>query len=146
MEICQASIEQLNEVAFLFDRYRVFYRQTADLDLATKFIRERLQHQDAVIFLATENGKPMGYTQLFPSWSSISMQRVWILNDLFVVESQRNRGIAKALMSKAADYGRSTNAVRMVLATEVSNKIGQNLYESMGYRKFDDFYHYVLNL
>ena len=146
MEICQATIEQLNDVAFLFDRYRVFYRQTPDLDSATKFIRERLQYQDAVIFLAAENGKPVGYTQLFPYWSSVSMQRVWILNDLFVVESQRNQGIAKALMSKAADYGRSTNAVRMVLATEVSNKIGQNLYESMGYRKFDDFYHYILDL
>ena len=146
MEICQATIEQLDDVAFLFDRYRVFYRQTTDLDSATKFVRSRLQQQDAVIFLATENGKPVGYTQLFPSWSSVSMQRVWILNDLFVVESQRNQGIAKALMSKAADYGRSTNAVRMVLATEVSNKIGQNLYESMGYRKFDDFYHYILDL
>jgi GNAT superfamily N-acetyltransferase len=144
MEIYQATIKQLDHVAFLFNQYRIFYRQPADLESAQKFIRERLQQQDAVILLAMENEQPVGYTQLFPSWSSVSMRRVWILNDLFVLSEKRNQGIAKALMNKAKDHAMSTNAVRMILATEVTNKIGQNLYESMGYRQFDDFYHYVL--
>lgn len=144
MEIYQATIEQLDHVAFLFNQYRIFYRQPADLKSAQKFIRERLQQQDATIFLAMENEQPVGYTQLFPSWSSVSMQRVWILNDLFVLTEKRNQGIAKALMNKAKDHAMSTDAVRMILATETTNKIGQNLYESMGYRQFDDFYHYVL--
>jgi GNAT superfamily N-acetyltransferase len=146
MKIVQASIELLNEVAFLFNQYRIFYRQPEDLDSARKFIRERLQKQDAVIFLAMENDHPVGYTQLFSSWSSVSMQRVWILNDLFVLPEKRNQGIAKALMNKAKDHARSTNAVRLILATEVTNKKGQNLYESMGYRRFNDFVHYVLKI
>jgi GNAT superfamily N-acetyltransferase len=146
MEIYQATIEQLDHVAFLFNQYRIFYRQAGDLESAQKFIRQRLQQQDAVILLAMENEQPVGYTQLFPSWSSVSMQRVWILNDLFVLTEKRNQGIAKALMNKAKDHARSSNAVRMILATEVTNKIGQNLYESMGYRQFDDFYHYVLTI
>jgi GNAT superfamily N-acetyltransferase len=144
MKIAQATIEQLNDVAFLFNQYRIFYHQPSDLDSAQKFIRERLQQQDAVIFLAMENDNPVGYTQLFPSWSSVSMQRVWILNDLFVLNDKRNQGIAKALMKKAEDHAKSTQAVRMILATEATNKIGQNLYESMGYRQLDDFYHYAL--
>ncbi|MGF1589745.1 MAG: GNAT family N-acetyltransferase [Pleurocapsa sp.] len=65
-------------------------------------------------------------------------------NDLFVLPKERNQGVAKALMNAAKEYALSTNAVRIILATEVTNKIGQNLYESMGYRKFDEFYHYVL--
>ncbi|NJK55538.1 MAG: GNAT family N-acetyltransferase [Pleurocapsa sp. SU_5_0] len=146
MKIYQATIKQLDQVAFLFNQYRIFYRQPADLKSAQKFIRERLQQQDAVIFLARENEQPVGYTQLFPSWSSVSMQRVWILNDLFVLREKRNQGIAKALMNKAKDHAISTNAVRIILATEVTNQIGQNLYESMGYRHFDDFYHYMLSL
>jgi GNAT superfamily N-acetyltransferase len=146
MKIAQATIEQLNDVAFLFNQYRIFYRQPADLDSAQKFIRERLQQQDAVILLAMENDHPVGYTQLFPSWSSVSMQRVWILNDLFVLAEKRNQGIAKALMNKAKDHAKSTNAVRLILATEATNTIGQHLYESMGYRQFDDFYHYVLKI
>jgi GNAT superfamily N-acetyltransferase len=146
MKIAQATIEQLNDVAFLFNQYRIFYRQPADLDSAQKFIRDRLQKQDAVIFLAMENDHPVGYTQLFPSWSSVSMQRVWILNDLFVLAEKRNQGIAKALMNKARDHAKSTNAVRLILATEVTNTSGQSLYESMGYSRFNDFYHYVLKI
>lgn len=146
IEIYQATIKQLDQVAFLFNQYRIFYRQPADFKSAQKFIRERLQQQDAVILLAMENEQPVGYTQLFPSWSSVSMQRVWILNDLFVLKEKRNQGIAKALMNKAKDHAMSTNAVRIILATEVTNQIGQNLYKSMGYRHFDDFYHYILSL
>ncbi|HEY9771867.1 MAG TPA: GNAT family N-acetyltransferase [Coleofasciculaceae cyanobacterium] len=144
MEIFKANIKQLNDVAFLFDQYRVFYRQNSDLKQAKQFIKTRLQQQDAVILLATKNNQPVGYTQLFPSWSSVSMQRVWILNDLFVLPTERNKGVAKALMNAAKEYAVSTNAVRIILATEVTNSIGQNLYQSMGYRKFDEFYHYVL--
>ena len=143
MQISQASIEQLEDMVFLFDRYRVFYRQNSDLEQAKEFITARLQQQDSVILLATEDSKPLGYIQLFPSWS-FSMRRVWILNDLFVLPQARKQGIAKALMDVAKDYAIATNAIRIILATEVTNKIAQSLYESMGYRQFDEFYHYVL--
>ena len=146
MQIEQATIEQLDDIAFLFNRYRVFYRQPSNLDAAKSFIQCRLQQQDAVIFLATKDTRPMGYTQLFPSWSSVSMQRVWILNDLFVLPEHRNQGIAKALMGKVEQHAIATNAVRIILATEVTNKIGQKLYESMGYSQFNEFYHYVLKI
>ncbi len=146
MRIEQGTIEQLDSIAFLFNQYRIFYRQASDLAGARKFVQSRLQNQDAIVFLAIKNEQPIGYTQLFPSWSSVSMQLVWILNDLFVLPDQRNRGIAKALMNQVREYAVSTDAVRIILATEATNKIGQNLYESMGYSRFDDFYHYVLNI
>ncbi len=131
-------------MVFLFDQYRVFYRQNSDLEQAKEFITARLQQQDSIILLATEDSKPLGYIQLFPSWSSVSMHRVWILNDLFILPQARKQGIAKALMNAAKDYAIATNAIRIILATEVTNKIAQSLYESMGYRQFDEFYHYVL--
>ncbi|MEL6495400.1 MAG: GNAT family N-acetyltransferase [Cyanobacteria bacterium J06623_7] len=146
IEVTRATIDRLDDIAFLFDLYREFYHQTSDVTAAKKFIRERLQLQDAVIFLGTERGRPIGYTQLFPSWSSVLMGQVWILNDLFVLESSRNQGVARALMNRVADYERSTEAIRIILATEATNKIGQNLYESLGYQRLDSFYHHMLNL
>ena len=146
MQISQANIEKLDDVAFLFDQYRVFYQQKSDLEKSKEFIKERLNHCESVIFIATESEHPLGYTQLFPSWSSVSMQRVWILNDLFVLPQHRNQGIAKSLMNQARQYAISTNATRLILATEITNKIGQNLYESMGYSRFHNFYHYILKL
>lgn len=146
IEIIQATIERLDDISLLFDRYRVFYRQPSDLSSAKEFIQQRLLNEDAVILMAIEKDLAVGYTQLFPSWSSVSMQRVWILNDLYVLPEARNRGIARALMSAARDLAISTNAVRLLLATEATNTIGQKLYESMGYRQLDEFYHYVLVL
>ncbi len=142
--ISQATTDQIDDVVLFFDRYRTFYRQESNYKAAKEFIKERLELQDSVILLATKDNKPVGYTQLFPSFSSVSMKRVWILNDLFVIPEMRNQGIAKALMNAAKDYAIATKAVRIVLATEVTNIVAQKLYETMGYRKFDEFYHYIL--
>lgn len=142
--ISEATIEQINDVALLFDSYRVFYGRESNYDAAKEFIRERFERQDSVILLATQENKPVGYTQLLPSFSSVSMKRVWILNDLFVISEARNQGIAKALIDAAKDYAIATKAARIILATEVTNTVAQRLYETMGYRKFDEFYHYIL--
>jgi GNAT superfamily N-acetyltransferase len=144
MQIFQATAAQIDDLAFLLNQYRIFYRQDSDFDAGKKFIQERFKQQDSVIFLATVADQPVGYTQLFPSWSTVSLKRVWILNDLFVLPEVRKQGVAKALMNAAKDYAVSTQAVRIILATEVTNTTAQSLYESMGYSKFDGFYHYIL--
>ncbi|MEM8717986.1 MAG: GNAT family N-acetyltransferase [Cyanobacteria bacterium P01_G01_bin.39] len=146
MQITQATMAQVEDIAMLFNQYRMFYRQPSNLPQAKKFIQERLNLQDAIIFLATLDDKSVGYTLLFASWSSVSMKRVWILNDLFVLPHYRNHEIATALMNAAYNLALKTNACQIILATEVSNTIGQNLYESLGYRQSDKFYHYTLNI
>ena len=146
MEVLLANLEQLEEVSELFDQYRVFYKQPTDLESAMKFLQERLQQHDSTIFIARDNGIAIGFTQLYPSFSSVSMKRIWILNDLFVDEHSRNKGVAKSLMNKAEEFARSTGAVRIALSTQISNPIAQYLYESRGYKKDEDFYHYALSL
>ena len=146
MEIFLANVEQLEEVSKLFDQYRSFYQQAADPKAAMKFIQERFQKTDSTIFVATDNGHSIGFTQLYPSFSSVSMQRIWILNDLFVVENYRKKGVAKLLMNAAAEFGRATGAVRIVLSTQIANTPAQNLYASLGYQKDENFYHYALSL
>jgi GNAT superfamily N-acetyltransferase len=93
-----------------------------------------------------DDGLMVGYTQLFPSFSSVSMKRIWILNDLFVQEAHRNKGAARLLMNAAENFARQTGAVRIILSTQISNAAAQTLYESLGYRKDEDFYHYSLSL
>lgn len=144
--IFQATTDHIDDVALLFNCYRIFYEQESNYNAAKEFIKERFERQDSVIFLATKDNKPVGYTQLFPSFSSVSMKRVWILNDLFVIPEVRNKGIAKALINGAKNYAIATKAIRIVLATEVTNIVAQKLYETMGYHKFDKFYHYILEI
>jgi GNAT superfamily N-acetyltransferase len=130
MEIVLARAEHFEEVVVLFDQYRVFYNQSSDLEAARNFLQERFQTNDSKIFIARRDGCGIGFTQLYPSFSSVSMKRIWILNDLFVEESHRNQGIAKLLMSAAENYARETGAVRIILATQISNVAAQALYES----------------
>lgn len=146
MEVLQARFEHLEEVSKLFDQYRVFYKSSSDLEAGRKFIEERFQNGDSIIFVASNEGRIVGFTQLYPSFSSVSMKRVWILNDLFVDEACRENGIAKLMMSAAENFARETGAVRVVLATQISNVSAQALYELRGYAKDEEFYHYSLRL
>jgi GNAT superfamily N-acetyltransferase len=137
MEVIQAHFEHLEEVSTLFDQYRVFYKQPSDLEAARAFIKERFQKNDSTVFAACDDGMIVGYTQLFPSFSSVSMKRVWILNDLFVQEAHRKKGVAKLLMIAAENFARETGAVRIILSTQVSNIAAQWLYESLGYAELE---------
>jgi ribosomal protein S18 acetylase RimI-like enzyme len=146
MEIFRANIEHLQDVSKLFDQYRVFYKQSSDIETAKAFLRERFQKHDSIIFVARDNELIVGFTQLYPSFSSVSMKRVWILNDLFVEEVFRKKGVAKLLMSAAENFARETESVRIVLSTQISNMAAQSLYESLGYIEDKDFFHYALQL
>jgi GNAT superfamily N-acetyltransferase len=92
------------------------------------------------------DGEIAGFTQLYPTFSSVSMKRVWILNDLFVEETYRHRGMARLLLNAAAEFAKSTDAARIILATQISNTSAQSLYESEGYWQDEAFYHYTLSL
>jgi len=88
----------------------------------------------------------MGFTQLYPSFSSVSAARIFILNDLFVVPEARRSGLGRQLLSAAKDFGQKEAAVGLTLSTEVTNEAAQGLYESEGWVRQRDFYTYQLAL
>ncbi|MEE3717334.1 GNAT family N-acetyltransferase [Tumidithrix elongata RA019] len=146
MEVVLANFEHLEEISKLFDHYRMFYNQSSDLESARAFLKDRLQKMDSTVFVAYDRDRMAGFTQLYPSFSSVSMKRIWILNDLFVEEAYRKQGVAKLLMSAAENFARETGAIRIILSTQVSNLAAQSLYESLGYIQSKDFYHYAYQL
>ena len=144
MQIFQATLAHLEETSRLFDAYRQFYGQAPDSAEAAKFIGERLASVDSVIFLArNEVGECTGFVQLYPAFSSVAMKRMWYLNDLYVVESARQQGIARALLKRVASFAKETDALTVKLATAVSNHPAKLLYESEGYQKITAFDHYT---
>lgn len=135
--IVTAHLEQLNDLAPLFDAYRVFYKEPSDLPRATAFLRERLTQHDSVIFMAYQNDQALGFTQLFPSFSSVSTQRIWILNDLYVVPDVRGQRVGERLIERAVQLARETHAKGIQLETAHTNLAGQRLYERMGFTRED---------
>lgn len=147
MRIERAEIGDLETVAALFDAYRVFYGQPSDLERARGFIRERLERSDSVIFLARDvAGVALGFTQLYPCFSSVSTGRIWILNDLYVAKEARRQGTGTALLRRARDYSVETQALRIELATAHANATAQALYASEGYVLDTEFRRYSLPL
>jgi len=143
----RASLADVDLVAPLFDAYLEFYEQTPDLALARTFLRERLEQDQSVIFLALRSdGSAVGFTQLYPSFSSARAQRIFILNDLFVDPGVRRRGVGQRLLDAAADFGRSAGAIRLTLSTAHANTAAQALYEAHGWRRDEIFRSYHLAL
>ena len=144
IRMLRATLEHLGEVAPLFDLYRQFYEQPPDLEGAREFVRERLERGESVIFLARAGERPAGFTQLYPSFSSVSMRRLWILNDLYVAAEARKLGVGEALLDRARAWAAETGAKGLELATASDNFPAQRLYEKTGWKKDLEFFHYYL--
>lgn len=143
----RATLADLDDLTALFDAYRVFYRRASDHAVARTFIEERLQRGESVIFIARDaSGKALGFTQLYPAFSSVSARRIWILNDLFVAPGTRNRGVARQLMDRARAFATEAGALRLVLETAEDNHPAQTLYEALGYARETGTRHYALEL
>lgn len=143
MQIREVSVSDLPEIAKLFDEYRQFYKLNSDLSGATKFIEERILNQDSKIYLFLEGETYCGFTQLYPVFTSLSMKRAWILNDLYVRPEHRKKGGARALIEQAATLARNTDGKYLQLETALDSHAAQKLYESIGFVKDDKIFHYT---
>ncbi|MYA32406.1 MAG: GNAT family N-acetyltransferase [Gemmatimonadales bacterium] len=144
MIVREAGPEDVGRLAPLFDGYRRFYRQPADLEGGSRFLAERLGAGESRVFVAeTVDGRPLGFVQLFPSFSSVSMRRLWILNDLFVAPDARRSGVARVLMNRARELAVETGAKGLILETESHNAPAKRLYEELGWT-LDGADHYEL--
>lgn len=132
-DISRATLADLESLAPLFDAYRVFYKQGSDLDGAHRYLRERMDREEAVVFLARDGARPIGFALMYPGFSSVSMGERWVLGDLFVDPSARRSGCARALMNACTDHCRSIGVCALWLLTAEDNTPAQLLYESMGW-------------
>lgn len=144
--IRQAVLSDLDALAPLFDGYRQFYGRESDIHAAKEFLLARFNHGESVLFIAFEGSAPVGFAQLYPSFSSVSLARVFVLNDLFVFERLRRKGVASKLMSAAIEFASTLGAVRVSLSTAVTNETAQALYQSAGWKRDEQFfvYHFVI--
>ena len=137
----KAAITDLDAITDLFDAYRVFYKQKTDKKSAKAFLKARFEQQQSVIFIAKKSGVVVGFTQLYPIFSSVSMQKMFVLNDLYVDANERKQGIGEKLLIVAQKYATTNNWKGLTLETASDNP-AQKLYERLGWQKDDNEYHY----
>ncbi|MCD9086629.1 GNAT family N-acetyltransferase [Stenotrophomonas sp. SY1] len=141
----QATPQDLEPVAVLFDQYRQFYGQPADLALARTFMSDRLAEGSSLVLIATDQAdKTLGFTQLYPMFDSVGATRSFVLYDLFVSPTARRQGVARTLMEHAVATARELGAGRVELQTAKDNLPAQRLYEGLGWVRDNDFYVYAI--
>jgi len=141
VKIIKATQIYISELALLFDQYRIFYEQESDIIGATNFLNMRFAKNDSVIFLAFDDNKSVGFTQLYSSFSSVSLQPIYILNDLFVNPAYRKKGIGEALLKQAQTYCQKMAFKGLALETGIENP-AQELYQRLGWEKDIHCFHY----
>ncbi|MFN8574862.1 MAG: GNAT family N-acetyltransferase [Gemmatimonadaceae bacterium] len=148
MRIIKATVRDLDLLVPLFEGYRTFYRLSSERSKVRSYLAARLASGEATVFLAIEgrgaSRRALGFTLLYPTFSSLSMARAWVLNDLFVSPDARESGVASALMERAEILARRTKAAYLVLETADTNRKAQALYERRGWTRERGFRHYTL--
>ena len=146
-DITIANETHLDELARLFNLYRIFYEQEDDYESAYAFIKLRIINQESIVFLSCKSTNNFnGFVQLYPSFCSVSGIPILILYDLYVDKDQRGLSIGRRLMDRAKVYAKDNGFKRLELSTAKDNLIGQSLYESLGYEQDSEFYHYSLEI
>ncbi len=141
-QIRDAELGDLPRLLEFFEAYRVVYGQSPDSERASAFLSERLTKGDSRIFVAEVDGEMVGFVQLYPLLSSMAMWPVWLLNDIYVDESVRGRGVATALLTHSEAFAARSGAGRLELATARDNRSAQALYEKQGWIRDEVFVHY----
>ena len=143
MKVLKATPSHLEQLTPLFDGYRQFYKKPSDIDGARSFLKARFDNNESTIFIAlNDDNDALGFTQLYPNFSSVSMKRDYLLNDLFVSEKARGKGVGKALLLKAQEFGKTENSKGIMLETAFDNP-AQHLYEKLGWKKDVEVFHYA---
>lgn len=144
MHIVKAELQHIPDLIPLFDGYRTFYKQLSDYSNAKAFLTDRIKNKESIIYIAFDNENAVGFTQLYPLFSSVSMQPMYLLNDLFVESNYRSQGIGNLLIEKAKQLCRDLNYKGLALQTE-SNNPAQHLYERLGFAKDPDLHFFWSN-
>ena len=135
-QISQVTIDDLVDLLPLMRAYCTFYESdAADADLramATAFLDEG--SGGTQLIARDGSGQAIGHATVLWSWDTTLGRRLAVMEDLFVAEAARGRGVGAALIEAcrqlASDQGRSW----LAWETAPDNETAQRLYNGLADR------------
>lgn len=141
LEIRKATTEDLDDLAIMFDHYRIFYNHPSDIEACKQFLHDRMSNNESVVYIATVEGKAAGFTQLYPIFSSAGLKRTWLLNDIYVKEEFRKQHVASLLLDEAMKLGKESDSAWLLLQTSIDNYAAHIVYQKKGWERLDDIFY-----
>ncbi len=142
--IRKATLQDLDQLTTLFDQYALFYKKPSAYEKHKAYLRERLENNEATIFLAFDKERVIGFALIYVTFSSLALNKILILNDLFVDSSIRKNGIGEQLIHKTAEFAKELGSNLVRLRTAKNNWIAQGLYHKTGFVRDEVLYSYDL--
>ncbi|MBF2708945.1 GNAT family N-acetyltransferase [Flavobacterium soyangense] len=140
--IRKATLQDLDQLTTLFDQYLIFYKNPSNIEKHKSFLKERMENNEAIVFMAfddTIKEKAIGFTLIYPTFSSILLSKILILNDLYVDSTIRNNGTGEKLILNTVELAKELGVKLVRLRTAKNNVVAQGLYHKMGFVR-DDLY------
>lgn len=147
--IRKATTQDLDQLTNLFDQYAVFYKNPSNYEKHYTYLKERLENNEATIFVASDEenkDKLIGFALIYVTFSSLALNKILILNDLFVDSSARKKGIGEKLILQTVELAKELGANDIRLRTAKNNTVAQGLYHKMGFVREDFLYSYDLSV
>ena len=135
IEIAPVSVTGFERLLPLIAAYQRFYEvEEIDEERNRTFFRRFLAPSDDGMLLGARDagGELLGYACLYWHFSSLSATESVLMNDLFVAESARGRGVGRALIEASAAVARDRGASQLEWSTAPDNVTAQRLYDSTG--------------
>lgn len=133
-QISPIDADEFEELLPLIAAYQRFYEvEEVDEERNRAFFRRFLApSEDGLLLGARIEGRILGYACLYWHFSSLEAAETVLLNDLFVAEEARGRGIGRALIEATAKVARERGAPYVEWSTAPDNRTAQRLYDTTG--------------
>lgn len=132
----------------LWDGYNAFYGRVNETALSESITNQTWarffdSYEPVHALVAEQSGKLLGLVHYIFHRSSIAIQPVCYLQDLFTLESARGKGVGRALIEEVYDRARAAGCDRVYWHTHETNTTAMKLYDGVAeksgfvvYRKF----------
>ena len=128
------SAAQLEALLPMIAAYQRFY-QVDEIDEERNrafFARFVAPSEDGMLLGAWSGDDLAGYACLYWHFTSLVPAETVLMNDLYVDERSRGRGIGRALIEASVAVARERRAHRLEWATAPDNETAQRLYDKTG--------------
>jgi len=120
----------------LWEGYNAFYGRCGPTALPAEITRSTwlrfLDPAEPVHALVAEReGRLLGLTHYLFHRSTIHIELISYLQDLYTAESARGQGIGRALIEEVAARSRAAGAARVYWLTHESNQAARRLYDTL---------------
>lgn len=145
----KATLQDLDQLTNLFDQYVVFYKNPSNIEKHKAYLKDRIVNNEAIVFLAFDENntsKAIGFTLIYITFSSLALNKILILNDLYVDSIARKTGVGEKLIIQTIELAKEIGSNLIRLRTAKSNTAAQALYSKMGFVREDYLYSYDLTV